>query len=421
MLSRFAVSGVMSASRVQVQMCRLPVGGITRQRGGGLINRVMGSRGQVTLAAENIAVTANRMEAMCGSRAVGWWMAGCAGMCVGAVVLGGVTRLTESGLSMTDWSLMGRPPPSSAEEWQVEFDKYKESPEFKWKNSQITMTEFKFIWYMEYGHRMWGRSIGAFFYLPAIAFWAKGMLTPAVKKRVLVAGALLGFQGLLGWYMVKSGLDHNNFLGPCDVPRVSQYRLAAHLSSAVVLYSFLFWNAKSILKPSLTWAQGQVTPAMVGFRKLLIASKAMAFITLVSGAFVAGLDAGLVYNSFPKFADRWIPEDILAFSPALRNITENPTTVQFNHRILGTTTLALLSLVAVRARSLPLPPHVKTAALALGLMGWMQVAMGVTTLLLYVPVPVAAAHQSGALMTLSIAMWLAHEMKLAKMVKYIPK
>jgi len=421
MLSRFAVSGVMSASRVQVQMCRLPVGGITRQRGGGLINRVMGSRGQVTLAAENIAVTANRMEAMCGSRAVGWWMAGCAGMCVGAVVLGGVTRLTESGLSMTDWSLMGRPPPSSAEEWQVEFDKYKESPEFKWKNSQITMTEFKFIWYMEYGHRMWGRSIGAFFYLPAIAFWAKGMLTPAVKKRVLVAGALLGFQGLLGWYMVKSGLDHDNFLGPCDVPRVSQYRLAAHLSSAVVLYSFLFWNAKSILKPSLTWAQGQVTPAMVGFRKLLIASKAMAFITLVSGAFVAGLDAGLVYNSFPKFADRWIPEDILAFSPALRNITENPTTVQFNHRILGTTTLALLSLVAVRARSLPLPPHVKTAALALGLMGWMQVAMGVTTLLLYVPVPVAAAHQSGALMTLSIAMWLAHEMKLAKMVKYIPK
>jgi len=421
MLSRFAVSGVMSASRVQVQMCRLPVGGITRQRGGGLINRVMGSRGQVTLAAENIAVTANRMEAMCGSRAVGWWMAGCAGMCVGAVVLGGVTRLTESGLSMTDWSLMGRPPPSSAEEWQVEFDKYKESPEFKWKNSQITMTEFKFIWYMEYGHRMWGRSIGAFFYLPAIAFWAKGMLTPAVKKRVLVAGALLGFQGLLGWYMVKSGLDHDNFLGPCDVPRVSQYRLAAHLSSAVVLYSFLFWNAKSILKPSLTWAQGQVTPAMVGFRKLVIASKAMAFITLVSGAFVAGLDAGLVYNSFPKFADRWIPEDILAFSPALRNITENPTTVQFNHRILGTTTLALLSLVAVRARSLPLPPHVKTAALALGLMGWMQVAMGVTTLLLYVPVPVAAAHQSGALMTLSIAMWLAHEMKLAKMVKYIPK
>ena len=267
--------------------------------------------------------------------------------------------------------------------------------------------------------------------------------------------------------MVKSGLDHNNFLGPCDVPRVSQYRLAAHLSSAVVLYSFLFWSAKSVLRPSITWSQVlasfdtdltitmlifQVTPGMAAFRKLVIGSKALAFITLVSGAFVAGLDAGLVYNSFPKFADRWIPEDILAFSPTLRNITENPTTVQFNHRILGTSTLAALLLVAGRAQSLPLPPHLRLTALALGGMGCLQVAMGITTLLLYVPVPVAAAHQSGALVshilldisvllclhlkfcrlcnltywcfpqaTLSLAMWLAHEMRLAKLVKHIPK
>ena len=138
---------------------------------------------------------------------------------------------------------------------------------------------------------------------------------------------------------------------------------------------------------------------MASFRKLVIGSKALAFITLVSGAFVAGLDAGLVYNSFPKFADRWIPEDILAFSPALRNITENPTTVQFNHRILGTSTLAALLLVATRAQSLPLPPHLRLTALALGGMGCLQVAMGITTLLLYVPVPVAAAHQSGALVS----------------------
>jgi len=333
--------------------------------------------------------------------------------------LGGVTRLTESGLSMTDWTLLGKPPPSSAAEWEEEFDKYRESPEFKWKNSQITLNEFKFIWYMEYGHRMWGRSIGAFFYIPAIAFWASGKLTPALKKRVLIAGGLLGFQGLLGWYMVKSGLDHKNFLGPSDVPRVSQYRLAAHLSSAVVLFSFLFWNAKSVLRPSITWSQ--VTPGMAAFRKLVIGSKALVFITLVSGAFVAGLDAGLVYNSFPKFADRWIPEDILAFSPTLRNITENPTTVQFNHRILGTSTLAALLLVAGRAQSLPLPPHLRLTALALGGMGCLQVAMGITTLLLYVPVPVAAAHQSGALATLSLAMWVAHEMRLAKIVKHIPK
>merc|ERR1719365_338668 len=216
-----------------------------------------------------ISPAIGRTEPIAASRAVGWWLGGCAGMCVGAVVLGGVTRLTESGLSMTDWNLVGRPPPSSHEQWLEEFEKYKQSPEFKWKNFDITMEDFKFIWYMEYIHRMWGRSIGAFFYLPAIGFWASGMLTPAIKKRVLLAGGLLGFQGLLGWYMVKSGLDHDNFLGPSDVPRVSQYRLAAHLSSAVVLFSFLFWNAKEILKPALQF--NQVTPALLRFRKLVMA------------------------------------------------------------------------------------------------------------------------------------------------------
>merc|ERR1712098_199921 len=314
----------------------------------------------------------------------------------------------------------GRPPPSTKEEWEAEFAKYKESPEFKWKNFDISMEHFKFIWYMEYGHRMWGRSIGAFFYLPAIGFWARGMLTPAIKKRVLLAGGLLGFQGLLGWYMVKSGLDHNNFLGPSDVPRVSQYRLAAHLSSAVVLFSFLFWNAKEILRPAFKFTT--VTPDMLKFRKLVISSKALAFITLVSGAFVAGLDAGLVYNSFPKFADRWIPEDLLAFSPPLRNITENPTTVQFQHRLLGTASLALLSLTAVTGyRNKLLPPRLRFPALLLGVAGWCQVGLGIATLLPYVPTPTAAAHQSGALATLSIAMWLAHELKFAKLAKAIPK
>jgi len=425
MLSRFALSTI---QRNGLILPKQQFGGQMHRATGswsgrrGLLDRLkswLGRRNQVTLAAD--AVAASSAEATAVPRAVGWWLGGCAGMCVGAVVLGGVTRLTESGLSMTDWNLVGRPPPRTREEWEEEFEKYKLSPEFKWKNFDITMEDFKFIWYMEYGHRMWGRSIGAFFYLPAIGFWLSGKLTPALKKRVLLAGGLLGFQGLLGWYMVKSGLDHNNFLGPSDVPRVSQYRLAAHLSSAVVLYSFLFWNAKEILKPAFKFNPSQVTPAMLSFKKLVISSKALAFLTLVSGAFVAGLDAGLVYNSFPKFADRWIPEDILAFSPALRNFTENPTTVQFDHRILGTTTLAFVTAVAIQAQRLPLPPHIKSAALALGAMGWCQVGLGISTLLLYVPVPVAAAHQSGALVTLSLAMWVAHEMKLMKVAKIMPK
>ena len=150
--------------------------------------------------------------------------------------------------------------------------------------------------------------------------------------------------------------------------------------------------------------------------------KVRAGIISVPGAFVAGLDAGLVYNSFPKFADRWIPEDLLQFSPALRNITENPTCVQFDHRLLGVASLLLISATALKASRTPgLPPHIRAAALALGAMGWCQVGLGISTLLLYVPVSLAALHQSGALATLSLAMWTAHDMKLMKIVRAIPK
>ena len=126
---------------------------------------------------------------------VGWWMGGIAGMAFGAVVLGGVTRLTESGLSMVDWKLFGRKPPTTLAEWEIEFDKYKQSPEFKYKHTDITLEDFKFIWWMEYGHRMWGRTIGGFYYIPAGIMWAKGMFTPAIKKKVVIGGALLLFQG----------------------------------------------------------------------------------------------------------------------------------------------------------------------------------------------------------------------------------
>ena len=147
---------------------------------------------------------------------VGWWMGGIAGMAFGAVVLGGVTRLTESGLSMVDWKLFGRKPPTTAEEWQIEFDKYKESPEFKYKNADITVEDFKFIWWMEYGHRMWGRTIGLFYYIPAGIMWAKGMFSPAIKKRVVIGGGLLLFQGKLyiwaSLYMIMTNAIPGEFL-----------------------------------------------------------------------------------------------------------------------------------------------------------------------------------------------------------------
>ncbi|KAK2712983.1 heme A synthase COX15-like [Artemia franciscana] len=368
-------------------------------------------RSAVTVAAENAGTITTTQ-----TKWVGRWLLGCAGMCFGAVVLGGVTRLTESGLSMVDWRLYGERPPISRIDWEEEFEKYKKFPEFQMKNSSMTLEEFKFIWMMEYVHRMWGRAIGLFFLVPAAVFWKKGLFNSAMKKRVLAFGGLLGCQGLLGWYMVRSGLEHERFQGPSDVPRVSQYRLASHLGSAFILYSLFLWSALGHLLPAE--APQKVTKGMLQLRRYALGVKGFMFLTVISGAFVAGLDAGLVYNSFPKMADRWIPEDILAFSPTIRNFTENPTTVQFDHRIMGTTTLALFTglwLMAMRTRNMP--RRVYTAANAAAGMAWMQVGLGIATLLNYVPVPLAAMHQSGSLVLLSLSIWLTHEMKLIKLIK----
>jgi len=350
------------------------------------------------------------------SKWVGRWLGGMAGMCFGAVVIGGLTRLTESGLSMVEWSAFGERPPLSQADWQREFDKYKEFPEYKLlkKQQNITLEEFKFIWHMEYGHRMWGRLIGAAFVIPAAIFWRKGLFNSGMKKRVLLFGSLIGCQGMLGWYMVKSGLE-DRFHGESDIPRVSQYRLASHLGSALVLYSLFFWSSLQYLIPAKPM---NVTAAAMKFRRLVHVSKLAVFLTAVSGAFVAGLDAGLVYNSYPLMGERWIPEDLLAFTPALRNFTENPTTVQFDHRTLAHFTVLLVSSVWLLSRRMVLPRRAHLAANCLAAMAFVQASLGISTLLLYVPTPLASSHQAGSLVLLSTALWLSHELK---NIRYIPK
>ncbi|CAB3255090.1 unnamed protein product [Arctia plantaginis] len=350
------------------------------------------------------------------SKLVGYWLLGCSGMVFTAVVLGGVTRLTESGLSMVTWKLLGEKMPRSEEEWQKEFEKYQQFPEFIYKNQSMTLSEFKWIWYMEFAHRTWGRAIGACVFLPAAFFWAKGYLDKGMKARVGVYCALVAAQGLMGWYMVKSGLE-DRFQGPSDVPRVSQYRLAAHLSLAFILYTGLLAGALRVLRPFPPGTLSKLKD-LKGVTAFAHSVKAMAFLTAVSGAFVAGLDAGLVYNSFPKMGDHWIPDDILAFSPKLRNLTENPTTVQFDHRILGTTTLALATTLWLVGRGRPLSPAARRLVNGVGAVAWLQVGLGILTLLQYVPTALAASHQSGSLVLLSLAIWLTHEIKL---LKYIPK
>ncbi|KAK6174539.1 hypothetical protein SNE40_017795 [Patella caerulea] len=344
-----------------------------------------------------------------GQKIVGGWLIGCAGMVFGAVILGGVTRLTESGLSMVDWRLLkDMKPPSSQEEWQKEFERYKQFPEYKYvsKEKEMTLNHFKFIWYMEYSHRMWGRAVGLVFALPALYFLRKGWISKAMKPRLAIYASLIGFQGFLGWYMVKSGLVEKP--ESTDIPRVSQYRLAAHLGSALFLYTlFLYGGLGHLLKP----VQLPNTPQIKRLRGLTHGVMTLVFVTALSGAFVAGLDAGLVYNSWPKMANRWIPDDIGAFDPKWKNIFENPTTVQFNHRHLAESTVAVIAGFWWICRKAPLHPRARLAVNCLLGMSLVQATLGISTLLTYVPTPLAATHQSGSLVLLSFAVWLASELR----------
>lgn len=262
---------------------------------------------------------------------------------------------------------------------------------------------------------MWGRAIGAVFLLPAAYFWKKGYFDGRTKKFVLLMGTLIGAQGLMGWYMVKSGLE-NRFNDVNDVPRVSQSRLAMHLGAAFVLFTLFLSQGLNKLLPAETFSAA--TRSVFRFKKLAYSAKGLIFLTAFSGAFVAGLDAGLVYNSFPKMGDKWIPDDILAIEPVNKNLTENPTTVQFNHRILGISTLTLVSTMWLLSRRTALPRRSYWAMNAAAAVAWLQVTLGITTLLNHVPISLAAAHQSGSLMLLSFAVWLCHELRF---LKYLPK
>ncbi|CAJ1067619.1 cytochrome c oxidase assembly protein COX15 homolog [Xyrichtys novacula] len=367
-------------------------------------------RSQSTITAEvgaSSTPTAATVPNAATNRILGRWLLGCSGLVVGAVVLGGVTRLTESGLSMVDWHLVREmKPPQSQAEWEAEFSKYQQFPEFKIMNHDMTLPEFKFIFYMEWGHRMWGRLVGLAYILPTIYFWRKGYFTRSMKGKVLGLCGFVFFQGLLGWYMVKSGLEEKP--ESYDIPRVSQYRLSAHLGSALLLYCASLWTGLTLLLPVHKMAE---TKRLLTLRRFAKGTGGLVFLTALSGAFVAGLDAGLVYNSFPKMGERWIPDDLLAFSPALKNFFENPTTVQFDHRVLAISSLTAITGLYLFSRRMMIPRRAKIAISLLTAMAYGQVALGISTLLLYVPTPLAATHQSGSVALLSLAIWVLAELR----------
>lgn len=313
------------------------------------------------------------------------------------VVLGGVTRLTGSGLSMVDWRpVTGVLPPLGDSEWQQVFEMYQQTPEFQKENSHMEVSDFKGIFWLEYLHRLLGRTIGIVFLVPFLFFVWKGHIQKREFPKYMLMFVLGGMQGVLGWYMVKSGL--------VDKPDVSQYRLAAHLLAAFLIYAYMFWVALTLLFPPLE------TQRHPWYGKTL-ALTALITVTVMSGAFVAGLKAGKIYNTFPKMGEYWIPPDVLALEPAWRNFFDNMATVQFEHRVLAITTFVLIVAYWARLRKADLPARIRRGVNALLHTAVLQVALGIATLLLVVPISLAASHQAVAMLLFTVALYLCHGLR----------
>lgn len=328
-----------------------------------------------------------------GTRAVMRWLLLCAAMVFAMVLIGGITRLTESGLSIVEWQpLVGTIPPLTEADWQALYRKYQTSPQFKQVNRSMTLAEFKGIFWWEYIHRLWGRLIGLVFALPFLWFLARRRISGALAWKLGGIFALGAAQGAMGWYMVASGL--------VDRPEVSQYRLTAHLGLALLIYALLLWTAWGLrTRPARP-------PAGAALRLGATAVLSLVTVAILAGGFVAGLDAGLIYNTFPLMEGRFVPPDYLTTAPWWRDLFENRATVQFHHRVLGVATVAAAAAYAWRAFGPGTPPPARRGAVALALVAALQASLGIATLLLLVPVSLAALHQAGAMALFTAALWL---------------
>ena len=335
-------------------------------------------------------------------RQIASWLLICAAVIFGMILLGGVTRLTNSGLSMVEWKpLMGAVPPLSEEAWQESFEKYKQFPEYRRVNLGMTVHEYKSIFMYEYLHRLLGRLIGVIFLLPMLYFAIRRRIKPGLTPKLLVLFFLGACQGLLGWYMVKSGLVDN--------PRVSQYRLTAHLGLAFAIYAYMFWLALELLSPP---GGGAADPAR-RYGGWALALVGVVYLMILSGGLVAGTRAGFAYSTWPLMGTTFVPPGLYAGTPAWLDAFEDITTIQFNHRMFAYLVFLLLVTFAVvvwrRTRH-------RKVRLALGLMVTallLQVTLGISTLLLHVPLYLAAAHQGGAVLLLSATLFVAHSLRRA--------
>ena len=332
-----------------------------------------------------------------GRRAVAAWLAACAALVAIMVLVGGVTRLTHSGLSIVEWQpLIGTLPPLSEGDWQVVFEKYKQTPEYRLVNLGMSLAEFKGIFWWEYAHRLLGRLIGLAFFVPLAWFWFRGRLDRRLAWKLLGVFVLGGLQGAMGWYMVKSGL--------VDDPRVSPFRLTAHLGLAFLIFGAMLWIALDLFHPrrnaspnAPSWLAGWVA--------------ALVFLQVLLGGLVAGIRAGKAYNTFPLMNGHFVPPETFMIDPWWKNFFYNMATVQLDHRMVAWLLLALVAWLWARVSWLDAGPRAHTAVNLLALAFVVQFALGVWTLLAAVPVALGAAHQFVAILVFGAALYCAHALR----------
>ena len=335
-------------------------------------------------------------------RAVAAWLLACCALVFAMVVVGGVTRLTHSGLSITEWQpIVGTLPPLSMADWEVAFAKYRETPEYRQVNHAMTLAEFKGIFWWEYFHRLLGRLIGVAFLVPFLWFAVRRRIPEGYGAALAGIFVLGGLQGALGWYMVKSGL--------VDDPRVSQFRLTAHLGLAFVIFAAMFWVALSLLAPARIARPG---PRERSARRFASAFAGLVFAMVLTGGFVAGIRAGFAYNTFPLMNGHVVPPEIMLLDPWWKNFFYNMATVQFDHRLLAWVLAFAAPLLWWNVRAAAgAPARARTGAHLLLAMLAVQIALGIATLVHVVPVPLAAAHQAGALLVFALALHVAHALR----------
>lgn len=344
-------------------------------------------------------------------RAVAAWLLVCCALVFAMVVVGGVTRLTHSGLSIVEWQpIVGTLPPLSEAAWQATFEKYKLTPEYRLVNHAMSLGEFKGIFWWEYFHRLLGRLIGVVFFVPLVWFWVRRRIDRPLAWKLAGIFALGGLQGAMGWYMVMSGL--------VDDPRVSQFRLTAHLVIAFLIFAAMLWVAMDLLAPrgaaspaAASATRSATRSAMDAARRLGWWITAVVGYMVVTGGFVAGIRAGKAYNTFPLMHGHVVPPEIFMIEPWWQNFFYNMATVQFDHR-LGAWALAfLVPWLWWRARKAAVPPRARLATTLLLAAIVAQIALGIATLLLAVPVALGAAHQGGAVILLAAALYTNHSLR----------